>query len=599
MEKEIIFSIELKNISFIKEIKYENFNKSQINSIQFRYNHSGYWTFWIDIEKILEIDFTNKIVSLQIKLLLKENLLELPKISLICKSNNNEEISYIKFSPFVYNQILKDSKEQKFNPYKNFNDIILLQNSLTFMVSNIFGHKSFYFRITPDKNNKDIVFREYTLYNVEDPKCINIIVPDNQFPDAKLKFLDYGIDYEEPFEAHISKLEFNKNFGLNSMPQKGDIIYLEINNRLYEIDSSTYDKINHPSFFKISLIKYQTKYIRQEENNKFLQNLVNTKTNSLEIFASENELETFNTIVDPQNNVKNNIFPPDQQFDKYKKYFIDVKIEKINYIYNKMLLFEYIYSFENFNTLAVQYNFLEYNKNDLPNKSINFWFQLKPSETKINFCSLNFVTNQLIINKILEDKKFAIISKFNKKLLVKINNKNIIDGNTIFDYEIIWKNFKENYLTFNNYEIKFVNNETLLEYSNISIIKYNNILQCNFGNSNIFLDLKEGVWYSFLWNYIDEIKQNNLQIFEEVFENLEIIFETTFFENINVTNILDLYSANWNFTKLRVWSQIINNNIEEIKNYILQTHSNYDTRYLICQDDCRPIVKNMYVANPK
>ena len=148
-----------------------------------------------------------------------------------------------------------------FDPYA-VNLGVELQRKLSYNVNKIFGHKAAYIRVTPQMRSLDVILKEYGIYeSSKDYKCIKILVPNNQFPDSKLAFNPFNIDYEEPFEVHIDKRYFESFFGKGVGPQKRDIIYLPISNRLYEVSSSTQhrDFMYKDLYYKVSLIKYADK----------------------------------------------------------------------------------------------------------------------------------------------------------------------------------------------------------------------------------------------------------------------------------------------------------------------------------------------------
>jgi hypothetical protein len=148
-----------------------------------------------------------------------------------------------------------------FDPYA-VNLGVELQRKLSFNVNKIFGHKAAYIRVTPQMRSLDVILKEYGIYeSSKDYKCLKILVPNNQFPDSKLNFNPFNIDYEEPFEVHIDKRYFESFFGKGVGPQKRDIIYLPIANRLYEVASSTQhrDFMYKDLYYKVSLIKYADK----------------------------------------------------------------------------------------------------------------------------------------------------------------------------------------------------------------------------------------------------------------------------------------------------------------------------------------------------
>jgi hypothetical protein len=129
------------------------------------------------------------------------------------------------------------------------------------MVNNIFGFEVNYYSVQPQARGRDVSLREYTIFDVVDEKCVKVMVPGNQFPDNKINFDPFGLQFEEPFEIHIDKRYFEQNFGNGSQPRKRDIIYFPLTNRIYEINSMYLfrDFMYSPVYFKIELKKYQPK----------------------------------------------------------------------------------------------------------------------------------------------------------------------------------------------------------------------------------------------------------------------------------------------------------------------------------------------------
>lgn len=168
-------------------------------------------------------------------------------------------ISYCSDEKCISNVIFKN-KGFKFKPYA-VNKGICLYKDLSKMVNNMFGIDTQYFKVDSDKRSKDVILREYTLYNITIEKCIKVMVPDNVFPDSKPNFNDMGIVFEQPFEVHIDKAYYEEIFGAKSRPQKRDIIFIPITNRIYEIES-TYlfrDFMQEGVYYKVLLVKYQPK----------------------------------------------------------------------------------------------------------------------------------------------------------------------------------------------------------------------------------------------------------------------------------------------------------------------------------------------------
>ncbi len=148
-----------------------------------------------------------------------------------------------------------------FDPYA-VNLAIELQRKLSYNINKIFGHVGAYIRVTPQMRSLDVILKEYGIYqSSKDYKCIKMLVPQNQFPDSKMNFNPFNIDYEEPFLVHIDKRYFESFFGRGVGPQKRDIIYLPITNRLYEVASSYphRDFMYKDLYYIVSLVKYADK----------------------------------------------------------------------------------------------------------------------------------------------------------------------------------------------------------------------------------------------------------------------------------------------------------------------------------------------------
>jgi hypothetical protein len=155
-----------------------------------------------------------------------------------------------------------------FKPYQ-VNPLVILYKELSFTINQLFGIDVMYARAVPMEIGKDIILNEWTLYDVDEPKCIKVVVPQNEFPDSKLNFNPMGIDFEMPFEVHITKNYFEELFGVGTAPQKRDIIYMPLENRIYEVDSSYLykDLMRTEIYWKVSLTKYQPKANRKETQN--------------------------------------------------------------------------------------------------------------------------------------------------------------------------------------------------------------------------------------------------------------------------------------------------------------------------------------------
>jgi hypothetical protein len=184
--------------------------------------------------------------------------------------------------------IIFDSKPFTFRPYQ-VNSAINLYQDLSKIVNKVFGFDVNYYSVQPQARGKDVVLKEYTIFDVVEEKCVKVMVPNNQFPDNKINFDPFGLQFDEPFEIHIDKGVFESYFGKGSQPRRRDIIYFPLTNRIYEINS-TYlfrDFMNQPVYFKIELKKYEPKSNTYFQDPAFKEELDGISLNSQTLFGEE------------------------------------------------------------------------------------------------------------------------------------------------------------------------------------------------------------------------------------------------------------------------------------------------------------------------
>lgn len=168
-----------------------------------------------------------------------------------------------------------------FNPY-DVNPAICLFEELSYGVNKMFGHDVDYFRAIADERGRDVIIKEHTIYNVEDPVCIKILVPNNEFPSNELQHNPFGVSFEVPFEVEIDKNIWKEYFPEGSGPQKRDVIYFPLTNRIYEVMSTHMVRgfMEKETHWKISLVKYSPKVNRKEPQS--LKDAVDALTNNMQ-----------------------------------------------------------------------------------------------------------------------------------------------------------------------------------------------------------------------------------------------------------------------------------------------------------------------------
>jgi len=184
--------------------------------------------------------------------------------------------------------VIFDDCRFTFNPYA-VNRALNLYQDLSKIVNKVFGLDVNYYSVQPQARGKDVILKEYTLFNVVDEKCIKVLVNQNQFPDNKINYDPFGLQFDEPFEIQIDRRYFEGIFGNGSQPRKRDIIYFPITNRIYEINS-TYlfrDFMNAPVYYKIELKKYQPKSNTYFQDPAYKEELDGIALSTQELFGAE------------------------------------------------------------------------------------------------------------------------------------------------------------------------------------------------------------------------------------------------------------------------------------------------------------------------
>lgn len=282
-----------------------------------------------------------------------------------------------------------------FNPYA-INQGINLYHDLSKMVNLTFGFEVQYVRVAPKQRGRDIILGEYTVFGDPNVKCIKVLVPNNEFPDAKPTFNQFGVDFEVPFEVHIDKPYWDSLFGKNTMPQQYDVILFPIMNRLYEVQS-TYtfrDFMYQPLYYKLALVKYQNRAFRDlgEDIQSSIDDMaVNPDTLFHEEFIEERERVTkpmqYLTITPDNDPARSNV---NRQLE----------IKRYDLYNNWVLLSQNYYDLESLYylqgpTTAVAYR-QTYNMQAGANISYTFWFTVRANTSKTSIYTRNLLNGMTI-----------------------------------------------------------------------------------------------------------------------------------------------------------------------------------------------------------
>lgn len=174
--------------------------------------------------------------------------------------------------------------------------------------ADMFGVDALYFRSIPNKNAEDVIFMNYTLYNVDDcPKNIKVMFQDANYLAGDYTITLYEMNYNVPVQIQIDVKTWAEAYGSGTMPQRFDILYIPFLHKIYEVDSTNqvFGFMEQLTHYNVVLKKYNPKEFRKETES--LASTIDSYTTSIEeIFGDAleseiaditdtNELDEFNS----------------------------------------------------------------------------------------------------------------------------------------------------------------------------------------------------------------------------------------------------------------------------------------------------------------
>jgi hypothetical protein len=154
------------------------------------------------------------------------------------------------------------------NPY-DLSRASSMYNQLSAITSNMFGFCVDYFKTKADQRSKDVILKEYSLFDVIKEGEVKILIPDNELPTREIQFNPMMMDFPVQFEIHIVKSAFEAIFGLGAKPEMRDYLYFkDYMNRMYEVDAIAQadDFLYSGSYWRVSLVPYQKRTAVGYEN---------------------------------------------------------------------------------------------------------------------------------------------------------------------------------------------------------------------------------------------------------------------------------------------------------------------------------------------
>lgn len=243
-----------------------------------------------------------------------------------------------------------------FQPYKNLDCALLLQQQLADSVVCMFGIPVYYFRVNPNEGATDFTFKEHYLHHIESVKQLKLMIADGAMPSSNPKLTEFDFDWEVDWETELSKTQFAQAFGDTAYPKTGDFLYIPLMKRMWEV-SAAYDEKKEglmwrSTTWKLALVKYtESTNVDSSEYDDMIDGLIQHYENVFsEIEHNEQERETGATPLSAPSFAATNlfdIFMEDAVRKQYTKQ--DTTIIDKTYNHKSLVVARNLYKFKNEN----------------------------------------------------------------------------------------------------------------------------------------------------------------------------------------------------------------------------------------------------------
>ena len=236
--------------------------------------------------------------------------------------------------------------ETGWNPY-NISRAQQQYEQLSNTVSNIFGFCVKYFKTEADQRSKDVILKEYSLFNVIDDAEVKILIPDNDLPTRDIQFNPLMMDWPVEFEVHIVRAAFEAVFGQGAKPQMHDYLYFDqFLNRMYEVNAVAEpdDFMYTNAYWRVSLVQFQdrTAVMYPDKNIEEVKDSIVTNVEKEFAEEAENEFKDvrkpnqYNTIGTQANDYVRRILDKKLIIKEEKVYNAWTIVSKYHYSLNSM-----------------------------------------------------------------------------------------------------------------------------------------------------------------------------------------------------------------------------------------------------------------------
>ncbi len=509
-----------------------------------------------------------------------------------------------------------------------------MYTQLSAMTNNLFGICVDYYKTKADQRSRDVILKEYSLFDVIKEAEIKIMVPDNELPTRDINFNPLMMDFPVQFEIHIVKSAFEAAFGIGAKPQMRDYLYFkQFMNRMYEIDAMAEadDFMYTGAYWRVSLVTYQQRTnVGYEDTTLGLAAEASTEalvSNVEDKFRVERENE-FKDVRKP--NEYNTI---GAQANDYVRRALNKKmtITEEN-VYNQWtIISKYHYALGTLINKAVGVKY-RYNSgwSTTDNRAFTFWFRptyKKPIGKNVLITQVsNNSGNPMITTAGLPLGSDAILAgdwiairgttSYNGIQLVKSADvaTNTITLDTPYIDSIITNTPKLNKEVSNTFIQYDTDTATPTSYvqltytANWFIIKFNDIYY-KYDLSKSSVSFLKGEWYAAVINLNNLAKQLSLFLYntpeltgainpDKTADLKSIYINTQTVPAISIDNdyTWKLLGCETDLTNIRIWSEPIE---EELQELILSQYVVKDSHLALLLDNASPELLLPTVSNPR
>jgi hypothetical protein len=522
--------------------------------------------------------------------------------------------------------LVVDCCGSSWNPY-DLSRAVQTYKQLSAVTSNLFGFCVKYFKTSADQRSRDVILKEYSLFNVISTAEVKVLFPDNQLPTQEIQFNPLMMDFPVQFEIHIVKSAFEQVFGVGAKPQMRDYMYFEqYLNAMYEVDAvaEADDFLYSGSYWRVSLTPYQQRTAVLYPN-KNIEEIKDSLVSSEEKFAEERNAE-FDDVRKP--NQYNTI---GTLSNDYVRRILDKKllIKEENVYNNWTIISKYNYQLSSMTRFseAVEYRY-DKGWTDKEDRAFTFWIRPKyvnPIGSNVVITSISNTGGKVKLLTAGLPTGSSTIAVGDWVNIAGTNayngiHKVIAVGSTSIDIDTDYINStfqgtprfnKEASNEFLIYENSLIPPSSVVSFThtpNWFIVKLNNeYYKYNLKSQNI--SLVKDSWYGIVINLNSIAKQLSLFIYETITQSgsinpnisatlTNIFIETKTYQPTTIGNSYAwrLLGCTMDITNIRIWKKPIE---EELQDLVLSQYVVKDTHLTLLLDNASPQLLLPNESNPR